>query len=132
VIVATAALALALTGCVPHSPDVVATIDRIEFSHGADPQADDDDVYVQEDPQEVAAFVDLLQKYAIDPGAYGMRERPDCPDDETTRVEVSYGDTQYSAGFIIGACAAQDDTFEADAFAMLDRWFDEVSPGRVP
>jgi hypothetical protein len=132
-VIAAAALALglALTGCGPRAPGV-ETIDRIEFNHGPKVAPLDADLYVQEDPREVAAFVGLLQKYDIDPAEYAAQKMPRCPDDETTRVDVYYGDSGLGAGFAVPACAAQDGTFEAEATALLNTWFDEVSPGTGP
>lgn len=124
---AAAALALlaaaALAGCTPSAPSA-DTIESVTFSQSQALPDFDDGEYTQDDPAEVQKFVDLLETYDIDPGGYQTPDTGGCAGGISSDVTVEY--EKLAAQFSIDGCAAPDDTFEADATALLSGWRDDL------
>jgi hypothetical protein len=125
---AAAVVVLALTGCTPQMPGI-DQISSIAFSPGPAPTSPDDGT-IQDDPHQVAAFVELLHEHGVDPRTYVADGG--CPDERVMRADLQYGDTGQDAGMVIPSCGAAADSFEAEATALLIAWSAELSPGTAP
>jgi hypothetical protein len=121
-----AGAALALAGCTPAGPGP-DRITALVFSQSQAVPDFDTAEYVQNDPDEVARFIELLDEYDIDPATYRTPDTDGCAGGVTTNVMAGYSGTDLATQFSIDGCAADDDTFERDATALFSEWREQLA-----
>ena len=124
-VVAVALVVLALTACGPQLPSF-DELSMVSFMRGLTVESADD-LYVQDDPQLVAAFAALLTEHGVDTSTYETPSEEECPQGVTFRVEGAFGDTGYGFGMGIRDCGDSGDSFEAQAVDMLTGWLVELT-----
>lgn len=104
-----------------------AEIAALEFSQHQAVEGFDDGLYRQEDPNEVARFRDLVDRYGIAPFSFSL-ERPaePCPGSVATEVTVEYSGTDLVATMPIDSCT-EDDGFSAEATELFTEWRESLA-----
>ena len=119
------AAGLALTACGPQVPGL-DELTEVGFTRGLTVE-NPVDQYLQDDPEQVAAFVALIEEHGVDTSRYETPTEEECPQGVTFRVEGVFGDTGYGLGMGIRDCGDSDDSFEAEAVDMLTGWLIDLT-----
>jgi hypothetical protein len=105
--------------------DIVA----IAFSQSQAVQGFDDAGYTQDDPAEVARFVDLLERFDILWSDGNVDSGESCPGSISSQVTAVYEGTDLVVGPVVLEDCSADDTFPTDASALLTFWRETLSAG---
>lgn len=120
-IVAISALML-LSGCSagPTPPD--DDITSITFSQYQAIENFDDSDYIQDDPEQLRRFAELLVEYDVVPGTTITTVEDDCAGGLSSTVTVTYSESPAADMFIATCGIPEFDDFNRQANELLSEW----------
>jgi hypothetical protein len=108
-----------LGGCTPAGPGI-DRIDAVDFRQTqAVPDFDDSD-YTQDDPAEIARFVELLREHGVDPTSWRHAETDGCTGNRVTTLTIRYADSDLATPFSVDSCVP--DAFDQEADELFSEW----------
>lgn len=88
----------------------------------------DDGVYRQDDPAEIARFVEVLEEYGVQASAYDDPAEDPCAGGLSAEATIEYLGSDLVAEIRIDGCTV-DDGFTAAALDLLTEWREALSQG---